>query len=214
VILGDINAAGRLTIGEDARITSQVRAGSVVVTGEVKGDIVGLERVEICRSAVVWGSLTSPILQIEAGATLDGHLSTMYEWPANDHPNEFDVGQIGFPFLTPSEQRVIAGAAGLDGRRTSEARSRLRRLNIHDLLARLRTTPCDECLRPIRWWHRRVWLVDRQGSAHLHCWKGRLFLKEFVADQIRSVQLMTGENSASSSSSDSELEERQASARG
>jgi hypothetical protein len=67
---------------------------------------------------------------------------------------------------------------------------------VRDAFARVKTVPCDECSRAIRWWHRRVWLVDNERCVHLHCWKGQLSFKGFVADHIRSVQVVTDENSA------------------
>jgi hypothetical protein len=79
-------------------------------------------------------------------------------------------------------------------------------LGAGDVLAHVRTITCDECSRPIRWWNRRIWLLDRQCSApdkrlfpgtqrlalkaaHLECWKGHLFFKALVAHQIRCSQL-------------------------
>jgi hypothetical protein len=69
-------------------------------------------------------------------------------------------------------------------------------LGIRDVLAHVRTVPCEECLRTIRWWNRRVWLVDSERCVHLQCWKGQLLFIAFVADHIRSVQIMADENSA------------------
>jgi hypothetical protein len=69
-------------------------------------------------------------------------------------------------------------------------------LGIRDVRARVRTIPCDECLRVIHWWNRRVWLVDNERYVHLQCWKGQLLFKAFVADHIWSVQVMADENSA------------------
>jgi hypothetical protein len=59
--------------------------------------------------------------------------------------------------------------------------------------ARARGIQCDECLRPIRWWNRRVSLDSGEGWAHLRCWNSLLFLKALVADEIRWAQLATGE---------------------
>jgi hypothetical protein len=66
-------------------------------------------------------------------------------------------------------------------------------LRTRDALARIRTVRCDECLRVLRWWNRRVWLVDGERCAHLECFKSRLFLKALVADEIRRWQLMAEE---------------------
>jgi cytoskeletal protein CcmA (bactofilin family) len=213
VVIGEINAAGKVTIGEGGRVTSQMRAGSVVVTGEVRGEIVGSERVEVCRTAVVLGNLTSPILTIDAGAGLEGHFSTMYQ-SAHNHQNESELVQMGFPFFKAGEQRAVGAEMDFPECRPSDASRPLQRLDTRDMPARVGPIRCDECLRPIRWWSRRVWLADRQCCAHLRCWKGRLFFKELVADQIRCSQLSADETStlSRSSSADSELRELQASA--
>jgi hypothetical protein len=193
VVIGDISAAGKVTIGEGGRVTSQIRASSVVVAGKVTGDIVGSERIEICRTATVFGNLTSPILLIEAGAGLEGHLSTMSERSSYTQRNESELVQMGFPFFMARGQRVTTLATGFPGGWPSDASRSPRRLGTRDALARVWTMPCDECLQPIRWWNRRIWLVDGERCAHLNCWKGYLFFKTLVADQIRGLQLMAGE---------------------
>jgi cytoskeletal protein CcmA (bactofilin family) len=206
VVIGDISAAGRVTIGEGGRVSSQIRASSVVVAGKVTGDIVGSERIEICRTATVFGNLNSPTLLIEAGAGVEGHLSTVSEKSSYNHHNESELVQMGFPFFKASEQRVITVGAGLTGYQPSDANRTPRRWGTRDVLARVRTIPCAECLQPIRWWNRRIWLVDGERCAHLQCWKSRLFFKALVADQIRSSQLMAGENSALSRNGSAESE--------
>jgi hypothetical protein len=79
-------------------------------------------------------------------------------------------------------------------------------LGIRDVLARVRTVPCDECWRAIHWWNRRIWLVDSERCVHLQCREGQLFFKAFVADHIRSVQVIADENSALSKNSSPENE--------
>jgi hypothetical protein len=72
------------------------------------------------------------------------------------------------------------------------------------VLARVRSVCCDECSQPIRWWNRRVWLVDRESYAHLRCFEGYLFCKEFVEDAIRSAQLIVADQIQAPSRSCSE----------
>ena len=80
---------------------------------------------------------------------------------------------------------------------SSDVSANPKRSGTRDVLARIKTITCGECLQPIRWWNRRIRLVDGERCAHLQCWKGHLFFKALVADQIRCVQLMADENSAS-----------------
>jgi len=185
VIIGDITAAGTVTIGEGARVTSQIRASSVVVAGKVTGDIIASERIEIRRTGLVFGNLTSPILLIETGAGLEGDCATMPEQSSYSHEIESELVQMGFPFFQARDQRVIRLATEFphaDQAMQADAHGILRTRNV---FARFSTIPCDDCLKPIRWWNRRIWLVDGERCAHLQCWNGQLLLKALVADQIR-----------------------------
>ena len=127
VVIGDISAAGKVTIGEGGRVTSQIRASSVVVAGKVTGDIVGSERIEICRTATVFGNLTSPNLLIEAGAGVEGHLSTVSERFSYTQRNESELVQMGFPFFKARGhaslpwRRAFPGAEPSDVSRTPAA---------------------------------------------------------------------------------------------
>jgi hypothetical protein len=66
------------------------------------------------------------------------------------------------------------------------------RLSTCHVFARLRTVRCDECLRPIRCWNRRVWLGD-ECCSHLQCFEGQLFLRALVAGEIRRWQLIASD---------------------
>jgi hypothetical protein len=88
-------------------------------------------------------------------------------------------------------------------------------LRVRGMLARFRASSCDECSRPIRWWNRRVWLVNDEHCAHLQCWNGRLALKAYVqlvCDEIKhSAQRRSPP--CDNASVDAELRELRASAR-
>lgn len=63
----------KLTIGESARVTADVRAKIVTVAGTVEGDIYANEAVFLLRTAHVLGNIESPRFSIEEGATFNGH---------------------------------------------------------------------------------------------------------------------------------------------
>jgi cytoskeletal protein CcmA (bactofilin family) len=69
---GDIQSAGNLTIGENARIKAEVKTGSVIVYGKVHGNLTAIERVELKSSAEVVGDIKAKTLTIEAGAIFVG----------------------------------------------------------------------------------------------------------------------------------------------
>ena len=64
----------KLTIGENGRVTSDVRARIVIVEGTVEGDIYGSEAVYLCRRAHVFGNIESPRFSIEDGAVFNGRI--------------------------------------------------------------------------------------------------------------------------------------------
>ena len=69
---GEIHTEGTLLVGEQAVITAKVNAGSVISRGEIKGDIVAKEKVQLLSSAVMEGSLNTPQLSMENGVVLNG----------------------------------------------------------------------------------------------------------------------------------------------
>ncbi len=86
VIEGDVSA-GRLTIGEAAKVTGDVNADLVIVQGEVRGTI-RARTVQLARSAKVSGDIWHETLSIEAGAYYEGqckHSDTPRE--ASEHPS-------------------------------------------------------------------------------------------------------------------------------
>ena len=63
-----------LTIGETGRVQAQLFARSIVVTGQVTGNLTATERVEIQVNGVVEGDVHSPRLIVADGAVLNGRI--------------------------------------------------------------------------------------------------------------------------------------------
>ena len=61
-----------LTIGETGRVQAQLYAKSVIVVGQVIGNITATERVEIQVNGVVEGDVHAPRLVVAEGAVLNG----------------------------------------------------------------------------------------------------------------------------------------------
>jgi cytoskeletal protein CcmA (bactofilin family) len=64
---------GALTIGPEGRIRANLQAPSIVVQGRVDGNLYGLERTELKKSATVVGDIYTPRIAIEDGAFLEGN---------------------------------------------------------------------------------------------------------------------------------------------
>ncbi len=65
-----------LTIGESASVIADLSAKAVVISGKVKGDVVGMVRVELKKTASVEGDVTAPKFLMEEGAALSGKIDT------------------------------------------------------------------------------------------------------------------------------------------
>ena len=65
---------GKLTIGTTAKVTADIVAAEVVVSGNVKGNVRAKNRIEIKKDGSVEGDLTTPQILIEDGAFFKGSI--------------------------------------------------------------------------------------------------------------------------------------------
>ena len=70
--VGTIVTNDVLVVGDDARIDANITCGTIVVHGEVNGNILAKAGVEILGTAKVRGDLETPSLVIEKGAFFQG----------------------------------------------------------------------------------------------------------------------------------------------
>ena len=69
---GDVHVDGTLTVDAGAHLAGAVRAGSVVVAGEIEGNIEGAQRVELHQTGVVNGDIAAGSLTVADGARMRG----------------------------------------------------------------------------------------------------------------------------------------------
>jgi len=69
---GQIITSDTLVITQDGFVEANIRAGSVICEGIVKGNIVASTKVELRPNSNIIGDVQSPSLIIEVGAKLDG----------------------------------------------------------------------------------------------------------------------------------------------
>jgi cytoskeletal protein CcmA (bactofilin family) len=70
---GDIHSTDTLIVGEQGVVNAAITAGSVVVNGEIVGNVVATERIELRGRARVFGDVEAPIMVIEEGVLFEGH---------------------------------------------------------------------------------------------------------------------------------------------
>lgn len=69
---GDVNVQGNLTIESGAKVTGEVRANTVIVGGELEGNIHAAARVELLQTGVLNGDLKAGSLTVAAGSKMRG----------------------------------------------------------------------------------------------------------------------------------------------
>ena len=73
---GEISSEGTLIIGESAVIRGDIHASCVLVSGEIHGNTIADERIEILKPARVYGDIRSPEIIMDAGAVFEGKCQT------------------------------------------------------------------------------------------------------------------------------------------
>ncbi|MBI3182868.1 MAG: polymer-forming cytoskeletal protein [Myxococcales bacterium] len=69
---GQINTKDTLVIGEGARVSAEISAGTVIVNGVVEGNIKATQSIELHQPGRVKGSVETPALSMERGVILEG----------------------------------------------------------------------------------------------------------------------------------------------
>jgi cytoskeletal protein CcmA (bactofilin family) len=78
---GDVNVDGNLTIEAGAKVTGSVRAKTVIIGGELEGNIEAAVRVELLETGVLNGDLKAGSLVVAGGSRMRGQVS--FGWDDN-----------------------------------------------------------------------------------------------------------------------------------
>lgn len=74
-IEGQISSAGQVQIGNGAECNARVEAATIIVDGNVAGDLIARERLQLTGKAVVKGDIAAAALVVAEGATFIGHVA-------------------------------------------------------------------------------------------------------------------------------------------
>ena len=72
VFKGDVNVQGNLTIEQGAHLTGGVKADTVIIGGQLDGNIDAASRVELLQTGVLNGELKAGSLTVAAGSRMRG----------------------------------------------------------------------------------------------------------------------------------------------
>lgn len=69
---GEIYTNDVLVVGEGAKVDAEIEAGTIIINGEVSGNLVAKHRVEIHRPAIFRGNIVTPSLMVDEGVIFEG----------------------------------------------------------------------------------------------------------------------------------------------
>jgi len=70
---GQIFTEGTLIVGESAVIKSDIHVSHIIVSGEIRGNIMADDRIEIHAPGKVFGNIQAPVVVIEEGVIFEGN---------------------------------------------------------------------------------------------------------------------------------------------
>jgi cytoskeletal protein CcmA (bactofilin family) len=108
VYQGSIKTVSNVIISEKARVDAHIEAQNVSVSGQAKGSIVALGRLEILSTGRVWADVTVQSFLLDDGGKLHGGLKMV---GAEPEPESFDIPPLPRESAASGEEPVAKGAA-------------------------------------------------------------------------------------------------------
>ena len=70
---GEIFTEGTLIVGQSAIIESTIHVSHIIISGEIRGNIIADKRIEIHAPGRVFGNIQAPIIIMEEGVIFEGN---------------------------------------------------------------------------------------------------------------------------------------------
>ena len=115
-VKGSIHCNQLLTIGEKGSIHATIEGETVVIGGEVQGDIKGTRKITLESTARVTGDLTTPGIVIQEGARLEGRImigggpAPEVAQPPAAKPRAPERPPVAGPEVSPRPPVIASGA--------------------------------------------------------------------------------------------------------
>ena len=90
---GDVQVDGNLTIDTGATLDGQVRANTVIVGGELKGNIENAKRVELLEGGIITGDVKAGSLTVAAGSRMRGQVE--FGWDEDTKKSSLETKGFG-----------------------------------------------------------------------------------------------------------------------
>lgn len=109
VVEGSLKTERDLRVGERARISADVHAANATIAGEVRGNVVVAERLELEPTARLHGDVRTKILVVASGATVNGKLTMGAEVAAEERrPRAAKAEAAAAKEEAKDEEKVLA----------------------------------------------------------------------------------------------------------
>lgn len=82
IFTGTLEITGNVLVGENAKIDADIDAKNVSIAGAVRGNVTG-NKVQLLRSARVWGDITATTITTEEGAFIEGKINMLGSKPVS-----------------------------------------------------------------------------------------------------------------------------------
>ncbi|MCS7206168.1 MAG: polymer-forming cytoskeletal protein [Leptospiraceae bacterium] len=81
---GEIRSKGTLIVGEKGKLKANIKAGTVIIGGEVIGNIEAFEKIEMLNTGKIIGNIRTSRLYIAEGVIFDGNCEMLTEDQINE----------------------------------------------------------------------------------------------------------------------------------
>jgi cytoskeletal protein CcmA (bactofilin family) len=106
---GEIRGEGTLMVGEKGKLDSNIRVSQIDISGEIRGNIVADQKIEIRPSGKVYGDMLSPTVIINEGAVFEGNCRTR---AVSQQEEQEEVETESHPMSeVPSDRHTTAGVS-------------------------------------------------------------------------------------------------------
>ncbi len=111
------SSSGTLIVGANGKVDANIEVANAVIHGNINGDIIATQRLELGRAAKVHGNIQTPSLIIEQGAIFEGSCKMVQMQTAaekskkdikKDEPLDTTKLQPGKPTEIPSVSNVVS----------------------------------------------------------------------------------------------------------
>ena len=88
---GEIKSEGTLILGKDSKVYGQIQVAQLILSGTIDGEIVVSKKTTMHKTAYLTGNISTPVLVMEEGATLQGKVQMLTGTTLDDDKTNVDV---------------------------------------------------------------------------------------------------------------------------